>query len=356
MDLVISLNALDHQVRWEVLRDRDLKQRAVNCLPILEKHQVPFVVSLVAWPTVPLHDLEVASEFADQHGAAMIRVNLPGYSKYFSQFKLFDTWEYWPQVTDLVRDLRTRVKTPIFISPALYEERHYGETLNGARILGTVRNSPAERAGVQYNDTLVEVNGVGVESRGFAKALLNLAFAAENVALKVQRGGETIALSMTAPAETAVYPYEHHANNLYGIVMGDGLSPRYMRDIAGLIAQEGARDVVIATSTLAKPAFDELMPRLHSMVAPDVKLRAGIPANNFLGGNIMAGDLMQVDDFIDFVRGWSDEHGRPDLVLIPSSPFDSYGWRRDMMGRVFLDIERATGVPVRLIRNDRIWY
>jgi len=50
-----------------------------------------------------------------------------------------------------------------------------------------------------------------------------------------------------------------------------------------------------------------------------------------------------------------DPRPRPDLVVIPSSPFHLSGWGRDLTGRVYLEIERSTGVPVALVECEPIF-
>ena len=68
------------------------------------------------------------------------------------------------------------------------------------------------------------------------------------------------------------------------------------------------------------------------------------------------GDLMVVEDFIraaeDFMK---TERIRPDLIVIPSSPFHLSRWGRDLTGRVYLDIERTLKIPVGLIECDPIF-
>ena len=49
------------------------------------------------------------------------------------------------------------------------------------------------------------------------------------------------------------------------------------------------------------------------------------------------------------------EEVEPDLVVIPSSPFHLSGWGRDLTGRVYLDIERSTGIPVALVECEPIF-
>ncbi|MDD4859053.1 MAG: hypothetical protein PHR56_02485, partial [Dehalococcoidales bacterium] len=76
----------------------------------------------------------------------------------------------------------------------------------------------------------------------------------------------------------------------------------------------------------------------------------------YFGGNIFMGDLLVVQDFIDAIAEYIERTGkRPDLVIIPSSPFNLSGWGRDLTGRVYLDIQRHAGVPVELLPCETIF-
>ena len=68
------------------------------------------------------------------------------------------------------------------------------------------------------------------------------------------------------------------------------------------------------------------------------------------------GDLMVVQDFIDCIKKYLEQYNkRPDLIVIPSSPFNLGQWRRDLTGRVYLDIEREVGIPVELLDCETIY-
>ena len=68
------------------------------------------------------------------------------------------------------------------------------------------------------------------------------------------------------------------------------------------------------------------------------------------------GDLLVVQDYIEAIDDFIRTEGiRPDLALLPSSPFHLSGWGRDVTGRVYLDIERHTNIRVALVECDPIY-
>ena len=120
-----------------------------------------------------------------------------------------------------------------------------------------------------------------------------------------------------------------------------------------MISSRGSREILLLTSSLVKPVLKKML--AEQGFIPEVNLHLRIPRNRYFGGNIFMGDLMVVEDFIEAIEAFIDkEKIHPDLVLIPSSPFHLSGWGRDLTGRVYLDIERRTGVPVALVECERI--
>jgi hypothetical protein len=283
----------------------------------------------------------------------MIRVNLPGYTRYFSKERLFDREAYWREVAQAVRGWRLGLKAPLFLSPSLYEDSAFGEDENAVRLLGAVPNSPAYMAGLGWGDELLKVNGLKVTSRPYAKMLLSLAYRAEGVRLKVKRGDEIFDVHLPAPGG---YPYEHYPGARFGLVIADGLSPRYMRELAALVRKHRAKRTLLLTSPLIRPLLDPHLRRLQTLLPEGAQVSVGVPPCAYMGGNVIMGDLLVVDDFVDYIRGWVAKEGAgPDMVVIPSSPFHGDGWLRDLVGVPYMEVERRTGIPVELLPCQRMW-
>ncbi len=127
-----------------------------------------------------------------------------------------------------------------------------------------------------------------------------------------------------------------------------------MERLKSVIASRRAEEVLLLTSRLVRPTLERLISR--NGLFSGVRLHLHVPESDFFGGNIFMGDLMVVEDFIRAARQFMDQQKiRPDLIVVPSSPFHLSGWSRDLTGRVYLDIERHLRIPVALVECDPIF-
>lgn len=357
--LDVSLNSSDPARRSFLMGDPD-PRTAIASLPRLAEAGIPFAVTVVAWPEPTLEemleDLERTCLYAAGCGARLVQVNLPGYSRFFSPRPLFDTEEVWGAVVRVAQDLRGGLPCPVVVSPALYEENLTRVRKNLPEVIGVVPNSPASSWGLRQGDVILTLNGIRVLNRPQARDLLTLLQESgeRRVSLSVLRGGRTVELE--GEARRCSYPFDFHTGTHLGVVfMGSGLRLTYLEDLEGIIRGSGARRVLFLTSRLVRPTLEQML-REHPPCLPEgAELHLSVPENRFFGGNILLGDLLVVQDFIDHLREWAERKGyRPDLAVIPSSPFHLSGWGRDLTGRVYLDIARETGIRVELLRCETV--
>jgi len=134
------------------------------------------------------------------------------------------------------------------------------------------------------------------------------------------------------------------------VFMGSGLRMSYLEDLKEIVKARRAKRVLFLSSELVKPTFEQCLAESNLFGSGELRIDVEVPKNHFFGGNVFMGDLLVVQDFIDRVKDYVIRKGhRPDLVVIPSSPFNLSQWGRDLTGRVYLDIERETGIPVELL-------
>lgn len=358
--LYLSLNSASAERRRRLMGD-PTPQVAIDSLPLLQEAAIPYAVLICPWPLGSLEetldDMERTVAYAQGHGAHLVEINLPGYTRFFSSEELFDLDEVWSAAVARVRAMRGRMAVPIVTMPSMYEENLGRGRKNLPGIIGVVAGSPAQRAGCAHGDGIRAVNGIPVTSRPQARDLLSLLQRSSNrgAAITVERGGQVLELPLDL--EDTSYPYDRETDTHLGVVfLGTGLRTSYLEQLKGLIERHGARRCLFLSSALVRPTFEQCLAESTLFADPGLTIDVQVPPNRFFGGNVFMGDLLVVQDFIDFLKDYLARGGpRPDLVVIPSSPFNLGGWGRDLTGRVYLDIEREVGIPVALLECATIY-
>ena len=358
--LYLSLNSSSASRRRELMTDPK-PEIAIEALPVLRQQRIPYAAVIVPWPvdTVDemLEDLSSTVTYAAEHGAHLIQVNLPGYSRYFSSVELFDLRQIWEAVISEVRELREKHDCPIVAMPTMYEENIHQPRKNLPQIIGLVKNSPAYLGGLQEGDIIKQLNGIPIPDRPQARDLLSLLRQnrAKEISLRVERDRKPLEISLDSTRYS--YPYSEDIDTYLGIVfLGTGFRTSYIEGLKEIIEAHRPKRVLFLSSELVKPTFEQCLAESRLFGDGQVEMDIGVPKSNFFGGNIFMGDLLVVQDLIDCVKDYTIQDGcKPDLVIIPSSPFNLSGWGRDLTGRVYLDIERETGVPVQLLHCTTIY-
>lgn len=352
--LYLSLNSVSPARRRKLMKNKR-PQVAIDALPLLREKGIPYATVIVPWPfdslAETLEDLECTVAYADKHDSHLIQINLPGYSRYLSSEKLYDLNEVWSATVARVRELREGTSAPIVVMPSLFEENTYEERQNRPEVIGLVKNSPAARAGLKKGDEIVKVNGLIVSRRPQARDLLAAVQQSKmnSAEITVKREGRLLDLSVSLRGSS--YPYSENADRHLGIVMmGTGFRVSYLEKLRESIDSHQAKHILFLSSALVSPSFEQALGESPIFASGHLKIEIRVPRNNFFGGNIFMGDLLVVQDFIDCIKEYLEKDGRrPDLVVIPSSPFNLGAWRRDLTGRAYLDIEREVGIPVELL-------
>lgn len=346
--LIVSTNTIDAPLRTQVMNERRKQtETALSCLERLSARRIPFGLSFVATPEFPAAKLAEAIEKIEPLRPAMIRVNLPGFTRDHPYVIPFDTEAVWAKAAREVAALRDRFRTPIVIIPSAYEANLLYADPHEARVTGAVPGSPAARAGFRSGDVVERVGFLPVASRAEVQSLVMMLTRPTPVV--VRRGDETITLTLD-PGAPAEYPYTGHLIGKYVVPHGLVVAPSLSRGDAGAVAaaieDAGATRPWLVTSPLMAPqakAFarrwlPEHSEHLHYVVAH----------NEYLGGNIQVLDMATVDDIHRAVCREKEATGaEPDLLLVPGTGFNRQG--RDVSGRHWGDLGRALGIPVRLL-------
>jgi hypothetical protein len=360
LEIGVSLDSVDAQLRKVVLGDPH-PHRAPDGVRQLERHGIPFAVSVVAWPALGLDDMEQTIRFAADHSASYVRVCLPGFSRYFPTPPSEPMEGFWEAVVRRVRRLRQALDMPVVVLPSLYEELLAEEPATAPWLQGVIRHSPAARAGLKRGDKLVSIGGIPLRGRPQAAHILKSAQAEGvwRIELEVARNGATSKeiLFETGHARTYRYPYLKEylpvLRNPYGMMLGDGPDPWLGEQIHAIAERRGAVNVAVLTSWLLERSVRlqlEEVPADARRCTPELF----VPANRYFGGSVRMGDLLTNADFVSYIREeLAPRSSPPDLVLIPATPFTS--WARDLLGRCNREIQRSSPIPVEFVPARRIW-
>src|SRR5262249_54768378 len=76
-----SVNSLSPDIRRRILRDMN-PEVAIQAVDLLRKYDIPYLGSLVCWPTIPWKDIENTVRVLDEAGCALLRYSLSAYSRH----------------------------------------------------------------------------------------------------------------------------------------------------------------------------------------------------------------------------------------------------------------------------------
>ena len=151
--LNVSLISSDAGTRSRVM-GAPHADRTIRAIEQLRGRGIPFMGTIVPWPEQGLEDIERTLEFLDECEARLVRISMPGLSKYHPRYRPGMVEEWLPLVKERVLSVRERLHTPVVISPYA----HVTASL-AAEVEGVVRRSPAAAAGIRLGDRISKVDG-----------------------------------------------------------------------------------------------------------------------------------------------------------------------------------------------------
>ena len=355
--LMVSLNAGTVQLRQLVMHERSAEsaQIAINSFALLKKYDIPAEGSYVPWPSKPLSDMEEALRIMDDNDVVRARICMPSFTKYHG-IEPFDTETYWQEILSNVKTLRNKVSIPIDVIPNSYEFQTSQPIIHG-----TIKNSPAAKAGLRFGDRVMAIDGQQIytitEMHGLlAQRAQDSSF--RKTTYTIERDGKIFDVEIQHPEYITKEPYPYRniakpggsrwANSL-GIHYTGGFSLTNVVRFLEACKEYVGKRILLFTSEFMEPHFREALDMFDaSEILDSVEIYVENPIHRFWGGNVKIGDLWTIPDLIAHTKFWMNKTGiRPDAVLVASS-FLSIG-KRDLLGNCYLNFERELDIELRLI-------
>lgn len=312
-----------------------------------------------------MENLEETFDYCASNNPYYIRLTLPGFTKKQCSKKIpFDSEEYWVKIIKFIRKIRSKYKIPILIFPPMVEEVLFEEELNKPIISGVIQSSSANYAGLLPYDEICSINQIKIKNREQARKVLEFfeANSVNNLELIVSRNNAEKKFELTYEN------YVKHIQNFgsfkrsyfyfpFGIVLHSGFKESYMTNLEQIIIKSGKKNIILFSSKYIKPFVEKYLSADYFQNINHINLDVVVPQSNYLGGNMVMGDMMVVSDFIEFLEEYLKKNTiKPDLIIIPSSTFPKTMWHRDLRGVYYKEIERKIGIKTVLIKCDTIMF
>lgn len=256
----LSVNVSDPEENRRLMKTGARTEVALGAPALLQKYRIPFMGSLVAWPTTSLEHIVETVRFLERHEAYAVRIRLPLTHRWLKSQIDHDFRGHWESVSRLAHQLRHECRVPLFVEPPVYWVNPVIPEVDGV-----VLNSPADKVGVRPGDVVESINGVAVHTRIESEARLDQCHLAreERIELNVCRDGQTLSFTLTEPAAgTDTYPYNSdyfYRGENYGIFHVEDFRLGHIQKLLDLIEEHRAQNVLLFSSRIVAPIFEILV-------------------------------------------------------------------------------------------------
>ncbi|HHW41845.1 MAG TPA: DUF512 domain-containing protein [Syntrophomonadaceae bacterium] len=325
LEINLSLNSATPRGRWLLMGDRRVN-RVLEAADLMAEAGITYHGSIVAMPHLTgWQDLKLSCSFLQEHGAATVRIFLPGFTRLALPELRFDAEAMYHKLRQFLEEQAEVSNIPLLLEPFLWEDRQSLQV----RVAGVIPGSPAERAGIRRGDVIKSVNGKPVKSRVDAFKRL---YKPVHPCLELE--GREFPVSFWK---------EKHDGA--GIVMNYDLEWELVEKAGRVIREHRARNVLVLTSIWGLPWLQPVLPEWEGGGA---RVHLAAVPNRFFGGSIASAGLLTTLDFRSTLRQIIEKRGDVfDLVLLPGRAFDSGG--RDLLGRHYSRLRGLTGGRVEIV-------
>lgn len=320
IEICLSLNSCNVSVRRYLMSDKRA-ETAVSAAALLNELGIVYHGSIVAMPHLTgWADLGATIKFFDKHGAVTVRVFVPGYTS-ITPPKLMLPQNLREQLQAYISGIRSGIKIPVTLDPPVIRN------LN-AEVTGVMLETPAQRAGMEVGDIILNIDGQVVGSRveAFKKVL-----ALQNPSIEILRQGQKKTIEIVKKVGSPS-----------GLVFDYDIDPATIKEIEMGVTRRRSINPVLLTSELGYAAVKMGISKFINKNAKKILIKS--VKNRYFGGSIGCAGLLTVEDMLKALLECPE---KTDLVIMPGIAFDFKG--RDITGRSYLDMKVNKTVQLEVI-------
>jgi MoaA/NifB/PqqE/SkfB family radical SAM enzyme len=352
IQICLSLISSNKATRQKLMKDRK-PEIAINAPILLKEKKIPYIAIFVAWPSIPIDDIESSLRYVDAYDAQSASIYYPGFTR-FSPKEMRPSWKsHLHDVIDMAARLRCELTVPIVFDIHRYELRYLQKELWNIAPAAVIKNSPSWKAGLRAGDLIIAINEKKMHSLPMTrKVLTRLATKREPTVCVTYKRETEVFKAEWSSSEGRDYTYPYTSSSPpFGIDLPQGFDTDDLKNIVKAITIHRANNALLLSSELMANEVKTLIIRRGSPILRN-RVRIEVPQNRYFGGNVIIGDLLTVHDYIQHLKERRQAGAQePDLVMVPSSPFSE--WGIDLVGRSYQEICRETGYPTVLLPCKR---
>jgi molybdenum cofactor biosynthesis enzyme MoaA len=322
VSLNISVNYLDSKLREKVM-GKNCTQNIEKTLKMLSKTDIEYNFSMVALPH--LYGYKTIKEEITKmtkYNPLTIRVFMPGYTELTSEKLKFNPSEVYNNLSQLIDVVNQKQKVPVTIEPPQIKDLK-------TEVKGVIKNSPAEKAKINYLDIIKEINGKKTVTRvNTFNQIKNL----KDPELLIKRKNKFFKIQL-----------KKSENERSGLVMDYDITIDRIQELKRVINNNPNKKILFLTSELGYSLIkyvinNYLEQKLENIIVKKIE-------NTYLKGSIVSAGLLTNNDVENFLTKNSSLEF--DLLILPSIMYDIFN--NDLLGNSYKKLENKHVFEVEII-------
>lgn len=323
ISLNISVNYIDPELR-EKSMGNNCQKDIFKLLNKLRDTEIEYNFSMVALPHLfGYQKIEDEIKRMLCYDPMTIRVFMPGFTKLSLENLKFDYKKVYQKLSELIKKINLNSEIPVNIEPALIRNLD-------KKIIGVIKDSPADRAGLKYLDSICEIDSKKPVSRvdAFNKIKKSI-----DPIIKIKRKENLFKTKI-----------KKAANTRSGIVMDYDIGIKRINKIENIIKNNENKKLLFLTSELGYELINHVIKK-HLEFKAGKNIMVKSLKSEFMQGSIISAGLLTNYDVKCFLK--NNKGLDFDRLILPTEIYDYFN--NDLCGNSYKKLENKHSFEIDII-------